>query len=70
MAKTSRRGTRSQVSRSVSPRQKAEWHHVTGAGRSHVLRPFFGISPSDAAVIERDLGLRLDLNLQRGDTRI
>ena len=27
--------------------QKAYWHNVSGAGRSHVIRKFLGISPKD-----------------------
>lgn len=59
------RGTRSQVSRSARPSEKAYWHQVSGAGKSHVRRQFFGISPTDAATIERELSMTLDRNLLR-----
>ena len=40
-----------QRSRRVSPSEKATFHQISGAGKSHVLRPFFGLSQSDIAVI-------------------
>lgn len=52
--KPSTGGTFIQQSRSVSPAEKAAFHQVTGAGKSHVLRKFFGLSASDeAAIVDR-----------------
>lgn len=52
-----------QRSRSVSPAEKAVYHELEGAGRSHVRRRFFGMSKEDEAVItdlvERDIERRL-----------
>jgi phage gpG-like protein len=48
------RGTRIQQSRAISPAEKASYHQVTGAGRSRVLRQFFGLSASDeTAIVDR-----------------
>ena len=66
MPKTpAKRGTRSQISRSVRPSEKAYWHQVSGAGKSHVKRQFFGISPSDSDIIARELGILLERNVSR-----
>lgn len=65
MAKPRRGLTAIQQSRRLTPSQKATFHQVTGAGPSRVKREFFGISPLDEAVIEQELGLRIDINLQR-----
>jgi len=40
-----------QSARMVSPAEKAAFHQVTGAGKSHVKREFFGLSASDEAQI-------------------
>ena len=40
-----------QRSRSVESGEKAAYHHVTGAGRSRVRRPFFGVNESDESVV-------------------
>lgn len=41
-------------SRAASPAEKAAYHTITGAGRSHVRRDFFGLSASDeVAIVER-----------------
>lgn len=34
-------------SRQVASEQKAIWHNVTGAGRSHVIRRFFDVNQDD-----------------------
>jgi len=53
MAKTSGK-TLIQQSRSVPASEKAAYHQVVGAGKSHVLRKFFGLSASDeAAIVDR-----------------
>jgi hypothetical protein len=36
-----------QRSRHESSEQKAIWHQVTGAGRGHVMRPFFGLTDDE-----------------------
>jgi hypothetical protein len=36
-----------QRSREVSSEQKAMWHNVTGAGRSRVIREFFGLTDEE-----------------------
>jgi phage gpG-like protein len=52
-----------QQSRRVSPSEKAAYHQVSGAGKSHTRRQFFGLSASDEAAIvdrvEQDLARRL-----------
>jgi len=55
MATKGRRGaTLIQQSRSVPASEKAAYHQVSGAGKSHVLRKFFGLNASDeAAIVER-----------------
>jgi hypothetical protein len=42
-----------QRSRTVSPKQKAEWHEEEGAGRSHVKRSFFDLNAEDEAAIQQ-----------------
>lgn len=59
MAKTKRRArgtgpTLIQRSRSVSPAEKAAFHQITGAGKRHTRREFFGLTPDDeAAIVDR-----------------
>jgi hypothetical protein len=52
-----------QRSRNESSEQKAMWHHVTGAGRSHVKREFFGLTDDEQqknkAVLEGEIAKRL-----------
>ena len=52
-----------QASRRVSPSEKAAYHQIAGAGKSHVKRQFFGLSASDETAIvdllEKDLARRL-----------
>ena len=40
-----------QRSRGESSEQKAIWHNVTGAGRSQVVREFFGLDDSDHTAV-------------------
>ncbi len=49
-----------QRSRRVPALEKAAFHQLTGAGRSHVLRPFFGLSESDVAIISERVAAFLD----------
>lgn len=58
--------TLNQRSRSKRPSEKAVYHHVTGAGKRRVLRPFFGIAPSDERPLVAEIERRLDANLNRG----
>jgi len=55
-----KRQTLIQRSRRVSPAEKATYHEVTGAGRSRVKRPFFGLDERDeAAIVDRiDKGIQ------------
>lgn len=46
-----KRGTLIQQSRRKSAAEKAAYHQITGAGKSHVKRQFFGISDRDEDVI-------------------
>jgi hypothetical protein len=39
-----------QRSRQESSEQKAMFHQVTGAGRSHVMRQFFGLTPAEQGI--------------------
>lgn len=52
-----------QRSRRIAPSEKAAFHQVSGSGRAHVRRQFFGLSPSDESAIvdrlEADLTRRL-----------
>lgn len=45
-----------QRSRSVSSEQKAMYHHLLGAGRSRVTRPFFDLNDAD----QQTLGDKLE----------
>lgn len=36
-----------QRSRNESSEQKAIWHQVTGVGKAHVRRPFFGLTDQE-----------------------
>lgn len=47
-------GTFIQRSRAVGAADKAYWHHVSGAGRSRVKRPFLGLSAHEEAKV-RDM---------------
>lgn len=59
--------TPSQRSRSKPASEKATYHQIDGAGSSHVLRQFFGLSASDEAAIERDLGFGITANLAKSE---
>jgi hypothetical protein len=59
--KTRRRGpTLIQQSRRKSPAEKAAFHTLTGAGRSHVKRQFFGLSDADEDAIADRVDRYLD----------
>jgi hypothetical protein len=57
--------TINQRSRNVRAIDKAIFHNITGAGKSHVLRKFFGLSPADVEAIEQETDTRLAVNLNR-----
>jgi hypothetical protein len=54
-----------QRSRSVSPAEKAAFHQIEGAGRSHVLREFFGLTPDDESAIVDRVAKALDQEVAR-----
>ncbi len=57
-----RRGpTLIQQSRRISPEQKALYHEVLGAGKSHVKREFLGLTEAE----ERQIATRVDQALSR-----
>jgi hypothetical protein len=53
-----------QRSRGESSEQKAIFHNVSGAGRSHVKRPFFGVSDEDAAAAVGKLNTQIEARLR------
>jgi hypothetical protein len=53
-----------QQSRAISSKQKAEWHELEGAGKSHVKREFFGLNRDDETAIEQRLSDGLDRQLK------
>jgi hypothetical protein len=57
-------GTFIQRSRSIGAAEKAEWHQLDGAGRSHVVRRFFDLSDADVSAITERLNTALDFTLQ------
>jgi hypothetical protein len=57
--------TRIQRSRDKRPSEKAYFHNVSGAGKSRVKREFFGLSPSEEAEIEEEVGRLLDVHLRK-----
>ena len=61
---TRRRGTAIHISRNESSEQKAMWHNVQGAGRSHVIRKFFDLSPALAEKCRTKLQNALDVRLR------
>lgn len=65
MAKRRSRGpTLIQQSRRVSAEQKAIWHQIQGAGKSHVKREFVGLTDEDERAIENRLQAALDKRLR------
>lgn len=56
-----------QRSRAVRPIDKAIFAQITGAGRSRVLRKFFGLTPRDIEAIETETDTRLAVNLNRNE---
>lgn len=55
-----KRSTLIQRSRRKSAAEKAAYHELTGAGKSRVKRPFFGLDDKDeAAIVQRiDQGIQ------------
>lgn len=58
-----------QRSRNVRAVDKAVFHQITGAGKSHVKRQFFGLSEADMQAIEDETDLALAVNLQSEGSR-
>jgi len=54
-----------QRSRAVPPSEKASFHVLQGAGKSKVIRDFFGLSDKDEQDIEKDVDQALQVNLER-----
>lgn len=61
MAKRRRGPTLIQASRRIAPEQKALYHQVLGAGKSHVRREFVGLTDTE----ERQIADALDRALTR-----
>jgi hypothetical protein len=57
-------GTFIQRSRSVAGADKALFHNVTGAGRSHVIRKFFGLTPDEKTLIRDRVQAHLSRQVQ------
>lgn len=57
-------GTFIQRSRSLGAAEKATFHQIDGAGRSHVIRRFFDLSEADVTAITDRLSLSIDFTLQ------
>lgn len=57
-------GTFIQRSRSLGAAEKASFHQIDGAGRSHVIRRFFDLSDADVDAITERLNVALDFTLQ------
>lgn len=53
-----------QRSRDVSSEQKAIWHQITGAGRSHVRRQFMGLTESEQEKVHAILSGLVDERLK------
>jgi phage gpG-like protein len=60
MAKRSNRPTMIQDSRRKSPEEKALYHQELGAGKSHVKRPFLGLTTEDEEAIVTRLSQGFD----------
>jgi hypothetical protein len=54
-----------QKSREKTPAEKAAFHAIVGAGKSNVIRDFFGLTPQDEDAIETEMDRALTVNLQR-----
>lgn len=54
-----------QQSRSVGAEEKASYHQLTGAGRSHVKRKFIGLTEADKAAIRERVGAHVSTVLRK-----
>jgi hypothetical protein len=54
-----------QRSRATSSEEKAIYHNVTGAGKSGVIREFFGASSDDQTVMVGELEQLIQLRLNK-----
>ena len=52
-----------QRSRRQRPSDKARWNNDTG----RVVREFFGLSPSDEAWVEQEVGFAVQVNLDKSE---
>jgi len=52
-----------QRSRRQRPSDKARWNNDTG----RVVREFFGLSPSDEAWVEQEVGFEVQVNLDKSE---
>jgi hypothetical protein len=65
MAKRIRKQTLIQSSRGIGAEQKAIYHNITGAGRGHVIREFFGLSADDERELTETIERAIDERLAR-----
>ncbi len=56
-------GTFIQRSRSLGAAEKATFHQIDGAGRSHVIRRFFDLADADVVAITDRLNVALEFTL-------
>jgi hypothetical protein len=61
MAKT----TFIQASRRKSPAEKAVYHHVLGAGRSKVKRPFFDVTDAETEALRKRIEDGIDQQIAK-----
>ena len=54
-----------QKSRAKGAAEKATFHQLTGAGKSRILRKFFGLSAADEAAIFERVDLSMDRVLRQ-----
>lgn len=54
-----------QQSRTLGAEQKASFHQIQGAGRSHVKRKFLGLTDADKAAIHERVGAHVSAVLRK-----
>jgi hypothetical protein len=52
-----------QRSRGIAPGQKADWHSVSGAGKSKVIREFFDLNEQDLETLALEMKRRISQRL-------
>ena len=55
-----------QRSRRMSASEKASYHQITGAGKRHVLRQFFGLNARDEEAIVTRIEQQIDKAIREG----